>query len=47
MFDWLLVQLFVAWSGDNQGRALEWWLAQLKNKRLAMRLVRGAEVGVA
>ncbi|QNP40768.1 LysR family transcriptional regulator [Lysobacter solisilvae (ex Woo and Kim 2020)] len=40
-------QLFVAWRGDHQGRALEWWLAQLKNKRLATRLVRGIEVAVA
>ena len=40
-------QLFVAWRGDHQGRALEWWLAQLKNKRLATRLVRGIDVTVA
>ena len=37
-------QLYVAWRGDHQGRALEWWLAQLQNKRLASRLVRGIEV---
>ncbi|MBI2276951.1 MAG: LysR family transcriptional regulator [Dechloromonas sp.] len=37
-------QLFVAWCGDYQGRALDWWLNQLKNKRLATRLVRGIEV---
>lgn len=36
--------LYVAWRGDHQGRALEWWLAQLQNKRLASRLVRGVEV---
>jgi DNA-binding transcriptional LysR family regulator len=40
-------QLFVAWRGDHQGRALDWWLAQLKSKRLATRLVRGIEVPVA
>lgn len=36
--------LYVAWRGDHQGRALEWWLAQLQNKRLATRLVRGIDV---
>lgn len=36
--------LYVAWRGDHQGRALEWWLAQLRNKRLASRLVRGIDV---
>ena len=40
-------QLFVAWRGDNQGRALDWWLNQLKNERLATRLVRGIDVAVA
>ncbi|MBV8658518.1 MAG: LysR family transcriptional regulator [Burkholderiales bacterium] len=38
-------QLFVAWRGDHQGRALDWWLEQLKSERLATRLVRGVEVG--
>jgi DNA-binding transcriptional LysR family regulator len=33
--------LYVAWRGDHQGRALDWWLAQLKQPRLAKRLVRG------
>ena len=33
--------LYVAWRGDHQGRAMEWWLTQLQNKRLASRLVRG------
>jgi len=37
-------QLFVAWRGDHQGRALDWWLDQLKSKRLATRLVRGIAV---
>jgi DNA-binding transcriptional LysR family regulator len=40
-------QLFVAWRGDNQGRALDWWLNQLKNERLATRLVRGIDVAAA
>lgn len=39
--------LYVAWRGDHQGRALEWWLAQLQNKRLASRLVRGIDVFAA
>lgn len=33
--------LYVAWRGDHRGRALEWWLTQLKNKRLASKLVEG------
>lgn len=37
--------LYVAWRGDHQGRALDWWLAQLKDARLASRLVKGVEVG--
>ncbi len=36
--------LYVAWRGDHQGRALDWWLAQLKQERLASRLVKGIEV---
>ncbi|MFL9583826.1 LysR family transcriptional regulator [Stenotrophomonas sp. AB1(2024)] len=36
--------LYVAWRGDHQGRALDWWLAQLKHERLASRLVKGIEV---
>lgn len=36
--------LYVAWRGDHQGRALEWWLAQLQNKRLASRLVKGIDI---
>lgn len=37
-------RLFVAWRGDHEGRALDWWLNQLKSKRLAARLVRGIDV---
>jgi len=36
--------LYVAWRGDHEGRALEWWLTQLRNKRLAARLVKGLDV---
>lgn len=36
--------LYVAWRGDHQGRALEWWLAQLRQDRLAARLVQGIAV---
>ena len=36
--------LYVAWRGDHQGRALDWWLTQMKNKRLAARLVKGIDV---
>ncbi|QSX74387.1 LysR family transcriptional regulator [Lysobacter arenosi] len=39
--------LYVAWRGDHQGRALEWWLSQLQNKRLASRLVKGIDIGAA
>jgi DNA-binding transcriptional LysR family regulator len=36
--------LYVAWRGDHDGRALTWWLAQLKQPRLAKRLVQGLDV---
>lgn len=36
--------LYVGWRGDHQGRALEWWLTQVKSKRLAVRLVQGIDV---
>jgi DNA-binding transcriptional LysR family regulator len=35
--------LYVAWRGDHQGRALEWWVEQFKQPRLAERLVSGIE----
>jgi len=38
--------LYVAWRGDKEGRALAWWLEQLKQPRLAKRLVRGIEITV-
>ena len=36
--------LYVAWRGDHQGRALEWWVEQFKQPRLAQRLVQGLDV---
>jgi len=35
--------LYVAWRGDHEGRALGWWVEQLKQKTLANRLVRGRD----
>jgi len=35
--------LYVAWRGDQDGRALRWWIEELKKKRLADRLVRGMD----
>jgi DNA-binding transcriptional LysR family regulator len=37
---------YVAWRGDREGRALQWWLEQLRQPRLAKRLVRGVDVTV-
>jgi len=36
--------LYAGWRGDHDGRALAWWLEQLKQPRLAKRLVRGIEL---
>jgi len=36
--------LYVAWRSDHVGRAMEWWLSQLRQPRLAQRLVNGIEV---
>lgn len=36
--------LYAAWRGDHDGRALSWWVEQLKQTRLAGRLVRGLEI---
>jgi len=36
--------LYVAWRGDHDGRALQWWLERLRQPRLAQRLVQGVEV---
>ena len=35
--------LYVAWRGDQSGRALAWWLEQFKQPRLAKRLVQGLD----
>jgi DNA-binding transcriptional LysR family regulator len=35
--------LYVGWRGDHEGRALEWWLEQLRGPRLAKRLVQGVD----
>lgn len=36
--------LYVGWQGDHQGRALEWWLEQLRQPSLAARLVQGLPI---
>lgn len=38
--------LYVAWRSDHEGRALNWWLEQLRQPRLAKRLIQGLEVVV-
>lgn len=35
--------LYVAWRGDHEGRALQWWLEQLRQPRLAQALVHGVD----
>lgn len=35
--------LYVAWRSDHAGRAMEWWLSQLRQPRLAQRLVHGID----
>ena len=36
--------LYAAWRGDHEGRALEWWLQQIRQPRLARRLIQGVVV---
>lgn len=36
--------LYVAWRGDQEGRALAWWLDQLRQPRLARQLVNGIKL---
>ena len=36
--------LYVAWRGENEGRALRWWLEQFKQPRLAARLIEGQDI---
>ncbi|WP_233840327.1 LysR family transcriptional regulator [Dyella sp. 2HG41-7] len=38
--------LYVAWRSDGVGRAMEWWLSQLQQPRLAQRLVQGIDVSL-
>jgi DNA-binding transcriptional LysR family regulator len=38
---------YVAWRSDREGRALQWWLEQLRQPRLAKRLVHGVDRGTA
>jgi DNA-binding transcriptional LysR family regulator len=35
--------LYVAWRSDHAGRAMEWWLSQLRQPRLAQRLIHGID----
>lgn len=35
--------LYVAWKSDHQGRALQWWRDQLRQTRLATRLLQGLD----
>ncbi len=35
--------LYVGWRGESEGRALTWWVEQLKQPRLAARLVKGID----
>ncbi|MDR5775175.1 MULTISPECIES: LysR substrate-binding domain-containing protein [unclassified Caballeronia] len=35
--------LYVAWRGDREGRALQWWIEQFRQARLARRLVDGVD----
>ena len=37
--------LYAAWRGGEEGRALRWWVEQLKQPRLAKRLVQGIDAG--
>ena len=36
--------LYVAWRGEHEGRALQWWLERLRQPRLAKKLVQGVEI---
>ncbi|MNK25407.1 HTH-type transcriptional activator AllS [compost metagenome] len=35
--------LYLAWRGDHEGRALQWWLDQLRQPRMAKALLRGVD----
>jgi len=36
--------LYVAWRSDQEGRALAWWLEQLRQPRLAKRFIQGRNI---
>jgi DNA-binding transcriptional LysR family regulator len=36
--------LYVAWRGDSEGRALAWWVEQMRQPRLAKRLIQGLPI---
>jgi len=38
--------MYVAWRGDQEGRALAWWLQRLREPRLATALLAGRDVGM-
>ena len=35
--------LYAAWRGDRDGRALQWWIEQVQQPRLAKRIVKGID----
>jgi len=37
--------LYLAWRGGHEGRALQWWLEQLRQPAMAAALMRGIDVG--
>lgn len=39
-------KLYVAWRGDHEGRALQWWVEQLRRPRLVRRLMQGIDLFV-
>lgn len=39
--------MYVAWHGDQEGRALAWWLQRLREPRLARALLDGRDAGMS
>lgn len=37
---------YVAWRGDRERRALQWWLEQLRQPRLTRRLMHGVDMPI-
>jgi hypothetical protein len=35
--------LYLAWRGGHEGRALKWWLEQLRQPTMAAALMRGVD----